>query len=495
MKKNFSRFITFAMAAFAVVMLVSCGTKEPEESKPAAAGTITGSDSGEDQIVLTIGEITHAATYKWYRDGKEVQNTSSRTYTATVSGTYKVAGVNPQGEGTASPNKVITITASAVPADAGVISSDGTESDDPIELTIATIARAATYKWYKDGVEVQNTESRTYTATTSGLYKVAGVNSKGEGGASPERRITINSLVPGNAGDITVTGGILVSEDPILLRVNAIARATTYKWYKDGVEVQNNNERSYTATASGAYKVAGVNSAGEGAASSEVNLSIEIIPISVDDMVGTWTSSGILVCNNHGWGNPHEVVITKVNDTTIEMSKFINLLDPETGEPADNRTESPIRATINPMAKTITIPYQEVTNIFFSTQFPEITRTYLAPFEAYDQPAGSGYKSNAGKDYTVKILRNGDSNEKLGFQIDCGWEMEVTGPSGVPEMKPTGMFYIGADDNHEPSVAGNYYQLGVIMTKGVIEETSSLKPYRVNIGTQYKLYKPTYVIY
>lgn len=76
---------------------------------PAAAGTITESDVTPTSVVLNIAAIDGAATYKWYKDNAEVQNTASRTYTATANGTYKVAGVNGIGEGPASPDHVVTL--------------------------------------------------------------------------------------------------------------------------------------------------------------------------------------------------------------------------------------------------------------------------------------------------------------------------------------------------------------------------------------------------
>lgn len=48
---------------------------------PEAAGAIEGKEQGAagETIVLSVAEIPHAHTYKWYRDGKEVQNTEERT--------------------------------------------------------------------------------------------------------------------------------------------------------------------------------------------------------------------------------------------------------------------------------------------------------------------------------------------------------------------------------------------------------------------------------
>lgn len=81
---------------------------------PSAAGTISGDSEGFGSVTLSIVEIENANTYKWYKDGVEVQNSQERTYIATSSGTYTVAGVNAVGEGLSSPVKVVSVTSTIV---------------------------------------------------------------------------------------------------------------------------------------------------------------------------------------------------------------------------------------------------------------------------------------------------------------------------------------------------------------------------------------------
>lgn len=79
---------------------------------PEAAGAIEGKEQGAagETIVLSVAEIPHAHTYKWYRDGKEVQNTEERTLSVIVGGTYTVAGENGRGEGPKSPEKKVSFS-------------------------------------------------------------------------------------------------------------------------------------------------------------------------------------------------------------------------------------------------------------------------------------------------------------------------------------------------------------------------------------------------
>lgn len=94
---NLTREISITQAAYVLL-------------PPEAAGSIEGKDQGEpgETIVLTVAEIPYASTYKWYRNGTEIQNTESRTLSVEAEGTYTVAGENGLGEGQKSPEKTVT---------------------------------------------------------------------------------------------------------------------------------------------------------------------------------------------------------------------------------------------------------------------------------------------------------------------------------------------------------------------------------------------------
>lgn len=65
-----------------------------------------------------------------------------------------------------------------------------------------------------------------------------------------------------------------LEDGSVMLTTGEIFRAETYCWYKDGVQVENTASPAYLATESGMYKVAGVNGAGEGRPSVEVEVVI-----------------------------------------------------------------------------------------------------------------------------------------------------------------------------------------------------------------------------
>jgi hypothetical protein len=93
--------------------------------QPAAAKAIEGAATNNcsagaaaskeaNTITLTVPEIEFATSYTWYYNGGsgevEMQTGASRSYTAVISGSYTVKGVNEVDEGAPSPVKVVNIT-------------------------------------------------------------------------------------------------------------------------------------------------------------------------------------------------------------------------------------------------------------------------------------------------------------------------------------------------------------------------------------------------
>ena len=259
---------------------------------PADAGSIEGPTTfveGES-ITLEIAAIEHATSYKWYKDGEEIADETERILVVDVAGTYKVAGVNDDGEGNPSPDHVVTSTpAPTVPSQPGAITADKhnpVATGETVTLSIADVEGADTYRWYKDDEAVAGQTATTLAVTEGGIYKVAGVNEVGEGAKSAGCEVV---FIPAAAGAISadkpnpVPGG-----QSVTLSVGAIAGATNYRWYKDGAETMTSAMTSYTVSAAGVYTVAGVNASGVGAQSAAYTVEYVVVPPPAD--AGTLTA-------------------------------------------------------------------------------------------------------------------------------------------------------------------------------------------------------------
>lgn len=104
------------VAVLLSLSFVACGSDDTEPQpapdggeRPVDAGLVTQNRLDDGSVLLSVGEIFYAETYRWYCDGEPVQCTASREYLATVSGTYKVAGVNSVGEGRPSPEVKVLV--------------------------------------------------------------------------------------------------------------------------------------------------------------------------------------------------------------------------------------------------------------------------------------------------------------------------------------------------------------------------------------------------
>jgi hypothetical protein len=241
---------------------------------PADAGAISGPASVIDgqSIELEIAEIERAATYKWYKDGAEVQNSESRILTVTAGGDYTVAGVNESGEGARSEAHSVTLL--VLPGAAPPIEGGNEIAGAEIQLYITpTIENADTYRWYKDGVEIKNTAARWVMTTGPGTYKVAGVNAVGEGTPSPDHVVTKKVMPPAAPSSVTINGKVYRNNDnysgaaPVEATVSAVDGATSYKWvrssFPDSMTIQEGPSLTCTLTQSGTIVVTAINEAGE----------------------------------------------------------------------------------------------------------------------------------------------------------------------------------------------------------------------------------------
>lgn len=153
----------------------------PKKEAPAKAGAITLKEINIESIELSVAAISDAESYRWYKDGAKVEDTTTPRYVATESGKYKVAGVNSVGEGEPSEEVQVTLLKDLLPGAPKEIHSR-LLSDGSVEISVDPIERATTYRFYRDGEAVQESESRVYIdENPTKEYGVCGVNEYGDG--------------------------------------------------------------------------------------------------------------------------------------------------------------------------------------------------------------------------------------------------------------------------------------------------------------------------
>lgn len=235
----------------------------------------TGSCNGTQSITLNVANIptpTLAQTtecadnatitvtpqgtfnYRWFNNG---------TYDPTLGGPvvqiglpengrrYEVQIFEPQS---GCVRNSAPLTASVVGVvDASLSSTPPCDDDQPITLTVATVAVGATFAWTRDGVALPLVTTPTTQQTAEGRYQVEVRKSSCR--ATSSLLITRAPLPEGSLGNIAVICDDPENQDPSTASVDLDPGIfVAYDWLKNGASL-NYTQRVYTADSKGAYEV------------------------------------------------------------------------------------------------------------------------------------------------------------------------------------------------------------------------------------------------
>ena len=205
-------------------------------ANPEAGGTVTGAGTYNhfETCTLTATANEGYTFVNWTKNGEIVSDTETFGFTVTETASY-IAHFSLNS---------YEITATTNPANAGVITGTGTyDHGTTCTLTVTANPGYSFINWTKDGEEVANTESFSFTVTEGGSY-VANFEVIGY-----EITVTANPEVGG-----TVTGGgVYVYGTTATLTATANEGYTFVNWMKDGEAVSTTPTYSITVTESASY--------------------------------------------------------------------------------------------------------------------------------------------------------------------------------------------------------------------------------------------------
>jgi trimeric autotransporter adhesin len=208
----------------------------------------TGNISPAETSICSGGSTTLTATggttYTWFRNGNEINGETGATLIVTQAGTYTATIHQGDCSGDASNSAIVT----ASPAPSGNI-SPATASICAGGSTVLTATGGDSYTWFRNGSQINGQTSSTLTVTQAGTYSVtihdgdcsaqASNNSVITQSSTPTGTISpaLASICPGGSQVLTATGG------------------TTYTWFLNGEEIQDETSASITVTQAGTYSV------------------------------------------------------------------------------------------------------------------------------------------------------------------------------------------------------------------------------------------------
>ncbi|MGN6647499.1 MAG: glycoside hydrolase family 9 protein [Cytophaga sp.] len=344
-------------------------------SKPTAAGTITGNTSvcaNATGITYSIPAITTATSYNWTLPAGSTitagANSNAITVTVgTTTGDIQVTPVNTCGNGTPSTK---TITINNVPTAAGTITGAATSCKNAAGITysIPAITTATNYSWtVPAGTTITagaNSNAITVTfGSTSGDIQVTPSNTCGN--ATPSSKtITLNS-VPAAAG--TITGLITSCKNAtgVTYSIPAIATASSYDWtLPAGASITagaTTNSITVTfATTGGNIQVTPVNTCGNGTPGSKT-ITLNDIPADAGTITGVATSCqnatgvsysipAIAAAASYNWTLPTGATITSganTNSITVSFATTGGTIQVTPGNTCGNGAPSSKTITLN----------------------------------------------------------------------------------------------------------------------------------------------------
>lgn len=212
-------------------------------------------------------------TYQWRKNGTNISGATSASYTANTSGAYKVIVTNTNA--CYDSSSVVNVVVNSLPSATATAASATTFCQGGSVVLNANTGSGFTYQWRKDGANISGASASSYTATTSGSYKVVVTNSSSCSDSSSAIAVTVNTLPTATATAASAT--TFCQGGNVVLNANS-GSGLSYQWRKDGVNISSATSISYTANATGNYKVIVSNTNGCIDSSAVITVTVNSLP-------------------------------------------------------------------------------------------------------------------------------------------------------------------------------------------------------------------------
>jgi len=218
-----------------------CATTQPSPppTPPPVPTGLTATAASQSQVNLSWNASSGAASYRVYRGGVYINNTTSTSLsdtglTANTQYCYTVSAVDSSGNASAQSSQICATTLTVPPSVPTGLTTT-TASTSQINLTWTASAGATGYKIYRSGtllksVTTTNTSDTGLKSGTQYCYQVTAYDATGSESAQSTQSCATTTTVP-TPTNLTATAA---SSTQINLSWTASAGASGYKIYKGG---------------------------------------------------------------------------------------------------------------------------------------------------------------------------------------------------------------------------------------------------------------------
>ncbi len=210
------------------------------------AGPTTFCNGGSVVLNATTGT---GFTYIWLRNGTVLSGAISASYTATLAGSYRVRIQD--GAGCVDTSSAITVNVVTAPG-ATITTAGSTTFCAGGSVTLnANSGTGLSYVWLRNGVVVSGATSASIQAVLAGDYRVI----VSIGSCSDTSGITTVVVNSAPTAQITAVGPTTFCSGGSVILNATTGTGFTYIWLQNGTVITGANSASFTATATGAYRV------------------------------------------------------------------------------------------------------------------------------------------------------------------------------------------------------------------------------------------------
>lgn len=207
-------------------------------------------------------------TYQWLKDGEEIENETNSTYTLLAGDdgsliSVVVTATNDTGATSVTTAEVGPVIAKYAPILVEMPEVTGVDFVVGTELSVSEgdwdslDVPVITYQWLKDGVEIENETSATYTLLVGDVDGLISVNvtATNDTGATSVTTDAVGPVVAAPYAPVLVDMPVVTGDDFVVGTVLTVSEGDwdsetapvfTYQWLKDGVDIENETGTTYT---------------------------------------------------------------------------------------------------------------------------------------------------------------------------------------------------------------------------------------------------------